>query len=198
MIKRLFDVTCSFVALLILIPLFAIVAVLIKYDSPGPVFYRGVRVGRHGKTFRVFKFRTMRADAEKTGISSTAQDDQRITFVGSIVRKYKIDEIPQFLNILKGEMSFVGPRPQVKWATDLYTEEQKLILSVRPGLADSAFVAIPNEEEILKGSKDPDKEYMKKIHPEKTRLQIEYARNHSFWIDLKIIFKTIVAVMNKL
>lgn len=197
MSKRLFDFVFSFLGLMILAPFFLAIAFAIKITSSGPVFYRGERVGKKGKLFKIFKFRTMRADAETTGVSSTAQDDSRITAVGKFLRRYKIDELPQLINILKGEMSFVGPRPQVKWATDRYTEEEKIILSVRPGITDYASVKFSNEGEILKGSQNPDKDYLEKIHPEKTRLQIEYIRNQSFLVDLKIIVKTIFITVFK-
>lgn len=197
MSKRLFDFVFSFLGLMILAPFFLAIALAIKITSSGPVFYRGERVGKKGKLFKIFKFRTMRANAETTGVSSTAQDDSRITAVGKFLRRYKIDELPQLINILKGEMSFVGPRPQVKWATDRYTEEEKIILSVRPGITDYASVKFSNEGEILKGSQNPDKDYLEKIHPEKTRLQIEYIRNQSFLVDLKIIVKTIFITVFK-
>lgn len=198
MTKRLFDIIFSFFGLIVLSPLFLIVALMIKINSSGPVFYKGERVGRNGKLFKIFKFRTMIKDAEKQGIDSTPLDDSRITKVGRFLRKYYIDEIPQLINILNGEMSFVGPRPQVKWATDLYADEEKIILTVKPGLTDFASLKFPNEGKILKGSKDPDKDYLQKIHPEKTRLQIEYLKNRSFWVDLKIIFKTIFIIISKL
>lgn len=198
MIKRLFDIVFAVLGLLALSPIFLIIALMIKISSLGSVFYRGVRVGKDGKLFKIFKFRTMEKDAEKHGIDSTAANDPRLTKIGRFLREYKIDELPQLINILKGEMSFVGPRPQVKWATDLYSTEERIILTVRPGLTDYASLKFPNEEEILKGSQDPDKDYLQKIHPEKTRLQIEYVKNRSFWIDLKIIFKTIFTIIKKL
>jgi lipopolysaccharide/colanic/teichoic acid biosynthesis glycosyltransferase len=136
----------------------------------------------------------MVVDAEKLGASSTSDDDPRITRIGKFLRKYKLDELPQLINVLKGDMSFVGPRPQVKWAVDLYTEEEKALLNVRPGITDYASLRFPNEGEILKGSKDPDKDYMEKIHPEKMRLGLEYVRNRSFWLDIKLILQTVLAI----
>ena len=195
MIKRLFDIIFSFLGLIIVLPLLGLIAIMIKLDSPGPVFYQGIRVGKNEKLFKIYKFRTMGVKAEEFGISSTAADDVRLTKIGKLLRKYKIDELPQLINILKSEMSFVGPRPQVKWATNLYTKEEKAVLTIRPGLTDYAFIKFPNEAEVLWGSKDPDKDYMEKIHPEKTRLQLEYIRNRSFWIDLKIILKTIFIII---
>jgi len=139
----------------------------------------------------------MVVNAEKVGPSSTSEDDARITKIGRFLRKYKLDELPQLINVLIGDMSVVGPRPQVKWATDLYTEEEKLILTVRPGITDYASILFHNEEEILKGSSDPDQDYLDKIHPTKTRLAMQYVQTHSFVVDMKIIFETITSVLNK-
>ncbi len=191
MIKRLIDIVLSSLALLIVTPLFLVVAILIKLDSPGPVFFRGVRVGRHGKPFRIFKFRTMVGSADKAGPSSTAVDDPRITKIGKVIRRYNLDELPQFINVLEGEMSIVGPRPQVPWAVDLYTDEEKAVLTMRPGITDWATLWIRDEGELLRGSVDPDQDYMEKIWPQKRRLQLEYVRNHSVWVDLKIMLKTL-------
>jgi lipopolysaccharide/colanic/teichoic acid biosynthesis glycosyltransferase len=192
--KRFFDLAVSAVGLLAIGPVLLWFALRIKREDGGPVFYRGERVGLHGETFRIFKFRTMVVDAEKLGASSTSDDDPRITRIGKLLRKYKLDELPQLINVLKGDMSFVGPRPQVKWAVDLYTEEERKLLSIRPGITDYASLKFPNEGEILKGSKDPDKDYMEKIHPEKMRLSLEYVRNRSFWLDIKLIFQTVWAI----
>ena len=139
----------------------------------------------------------MIVNAEASGVSSTSLEDERITKIGKFLRAYKIDELPQLINILKGEMSFVGPRPQVKWATDLYSEKEKTILNVRPGLTDWASIKFHNEGKILSGSNDPDKDYLKKIHPEKTRLQLAYVRNQSFWVDIKIIAKTLWTIVKR-
>lgn len=195
--KRIFDIICSVGGFLLLSPLLIFIACMIKAGDGGPVFYRGVRVGRRGKLFRVFKFRTMVVDAEKMGGPSTADDDPRITKTGKILRKYKLDELPQLINVFKGEMSFVGPRPQVQWAVDLYTEEEMQILNVRPGITDYASLKFSNEGEILCGSEDPDRDYMEKIHPEKMRLSLEYVRRTSFGEDLKIIFGTIWTVFKR-
>lgn len=166
-------------------------AFLIKKEDGGPVFYRGVRVGRYGKLFRIFKFRSMVVNADKIGGSSTPGDDPRITKVGSFLRKYKLDELPQLINVLLGDMSFAGPRPQVQWAVDLYTEKEKRLLAVRPGITDYASIKFRNEAGILKGSTDPDKDYLEKIAPEKLRLGLEYVDNISLLTDIKIIFATI-------
>lgn len=191
MTKRLFDVVVSAVVLVLLAPVFLVVALAIKLDSSGPVFFRGIRVGRHGRSFRIFKFRTMVANAEKVGGSSTAADDPRITRVGRWVRRFNLDELPQFINVLKGEMSIVGPRPQVPWAVELYTEEEREILSVHPGITDWATVWVGDEGDLLRGSRDPDREYLEKIWPEKRRLQLEYVRNHSLWVDFRIMLATL-------
>jgi lipopolysaccharide/colanic/teichoic acid biosynthesis glycosyltransferase len=192
--KRVFDVTLSAVALLLLSPLLLIVTILIKRDG-GPALYKGTRVGKDGNRFKMNKFRTMVMNADKIGGSSTPDDDPRITPIGKFLRKYKLDELPQLLNVLFGEMSLVGPRPQVEWAVDLYTLEQRKVLTVLPGITDYASVRFPNEGEILKGSTDPDKDYMEKIHPEKMRLSLEYVRHRSMLTDLRVIISTLSAIV---
>ena len=171
-------------------PLLIAVAFLVKKEDGGPVFYRGARVGKGGNIFRILKFRTMEVNAEKIGGASTADDDPRITRIGKFLRKYKLDELPQLFNILLGEMSFVGPRPQVVSDVALYTEEERAILSVLPGITDYASIQFHNEGEILKGHPDPDRAYMKLIRPEKIRLQLEYVRTRSFILDMKILAAT--------
>ncbi len=195
MLKRLFDLIAAAAGLIVAFPLMLFISVWIKLDSKGPVFYRGVRVGLNGKPFRIYKFRTMVEDADKTGPSSTSDTDMRITRIGKYLRKYKMDELPQLLNVFKGDMSIVGPRPQVQWAVDLYTPEERAILTVRPGITDYASLRFANEGEILKDSTDPDKDYLVKIHPEKTKLALEYVKNHTLLIDLKLILKTIAKVL---
>jgi lipopolysaccharide/colanic/teichoic acid biosynthesis glycosyltransferase len=193
--KRLFDFLVSLFGLVIFSPLFLIIAILIKLDSEGPVFYLGERIGKNGKPFRIFKFRTMVKNAEELGGPSTSADDPRLTKFGKILRKYKLDELPQLINVLKGEMSLVGPRPEVKIYVDmLKPEEREKILSVKPGMTDLASLWDFHEEEILKGSEDPEKTYLEKIRPEKIRLQLEYVENRSFLLDLKIIFTTILKI----
>jgi lipopolysaccharide/colanic/teichoic acid biosynthesis glycosyltransferase len=192
MLKRIFDFLVSLFGLIIFSPLFLIIAVLIKLDSEGPVFYRGERVGKDGKPFRIFKFRTMVKDAEKLGGPSTSADDPRLTKLGKVLRKYKVDELPQLINVLKGEMSLVGPRPEVPSEVETYNEEtKKIILSVKPGMTDLATLANLHEEEILKGSEDPHQTYRKLIKPRKLKLAVEYVKKRSFWLDLVIILKTI-------
>ena len=192
MAKNVFDAVVSFLGLVVLCPLFLVLALCIKLEDKGPVFYRGVRVGKHGKIFRIFKFRSMVVDAEKIGGHSTPEDDGRITRIGKVLRKYKFDELPQLINILRGEMSFVGPRPEVQHYVNMYTEEEKkVILNVRPGITDWASLWNPDEGLMLAGSPDPEKRYREEIRPVKIKYQLKYAREHSFFTDLKIIFLTI-------
>ena len=196
MSKRLFDIAFSSIGLILLTPLLATIAILIKKEDRGPVLYRGKRVGRHGKFFRICKFRTMVVNAETIGGSSTADDDPRITNIGRNIRKYKLDELPQLANVLVGDMSVIGPRPQVLEDVAMYTEEEKNILSVRPGMTDWASIKYHNEGEILRNSPDPDLAYIEKIRPGKIKLELEYVRNRSFWIDLIILFKTIKTLLS--
>ena len=197
MSKWIFDIIVSFLGLVILSPVFLVILTLIKLEDGGPVFYRGVRLGRLGKPFRMFKFRTMVVHADKIGGPSTADDDPRITKIGRIIRKYKLDEIPQLINVLRGEMSFVGPRPEVQYYVNMFTEEEKAILSVRPGITDWASIWNPDEGALLAGSPDPEKMYMEKIRPEKIRLQLKYVGEHSFLTDLEIIFKTVTRLFKR-
>jgi lipopolysaccharide/colanic/teichoic acid biosynthesis glycosyltransferase len=195
MIKRLFDIIFSFLGLLFLWPLFLVIGFLIKRESPGPIFYRGERIGKNGKPFKIFKFRTMIVDAEKSGVYSTSSDDHRLLKIGNFLKKYQLDELPQLINVLKGDMSLVGPRPEVKKFIDMMTpEERNVILSVKPGMTDLASLWNFHEGEVLKGSKDPDKDYQEKIWPTKKKLQIEYIKKQSFWLDIKIILKTIFKI----
>jgi lipopolysaccharide/colanic/teichoic acid biosynthesis glycosyltransferase len=195
MAKRLFDLLFSAIGLVLTGPLLAICATLIKLDSPGPVLYRAFRVGREGRMFTMYKFRSMVTNADRIGGSSTPDDDPRITRIGRKFRGWKLDELPNLINVFKGDMSFVGPRPQVKWAVDLYTPEQLRVLDVRPGITDYASLHFPNEGEILQGSTDPDQDYMEKIHPEKMRLSLAYLESRSLWVDLGIIFRTVATIV---
>ena len=194
-IKHLFDFLVALTALLVLSPVLVALAIWIKLADPGPIFYAGVRVGRGGVPFRMIKFRTMVVDAEKVGPSSTAGDDLRITRPGRLMRRFKLDEFPQLLNVLRGDMSLVGPRPQVQWAVDLYTPEERELLSVRPGITDFASLRFRNEGEILLGSADPDKDYLEKIAPLKIKLGLHYVRNYSFLTDVKILVATAMSVV---
>lgn len=195
MLKRLFDTIFSTIGLIITFPILLFFALLIKLNSKGPIFYRGKRVGRSGNLFKMYKFRTMVVDAEKLGGPSTADDDPRITKIGRLLRKFKLDELPQLINVLKGEMSFVGPRPEVQHYVDMFTDEEKIILDVRPGITDWASLWNPDEGAILAGSSDPEKAYMEKIRPQKIKLQLKYVREQSFWSDIKIIFLTLKAIV---
>ncbi len=191
MTKRLFDVVSSLVGLLVLSPVMLVIAILMKQSSPGPVLYAGTRIGRFGKKFRLFKFRTMVVNADKIGGPSTADDDPRVTRVGRVLRRYKLDEIPQLINVLKGEMSFVGPRPEVASEVEMYSPEQRRLLEVVPGITDWASMRFHNEGEILKGSVDPHEMYREKIRPEKIRLGLEYVQRRSFWVDMQILTGTV-------
>lgn len=193
--KRLFDIVFALLGLVLTLPLFAVIAFLIKRDSEGPVFYRAPRVGKDGKPFKMLKFRTMVANADKIGGPSTANDDPRITRVGRFLRRYKLDELPQLINVLKGEMSFVGPRPEVQQYVDMYTEEEKAILTVKPGITDWASLWNSDEGAVLAGSPDPEKAYLELIRPTKIKLQLEYVRRRSFLTDLGILLRTVMAVV---
>jgi lipopolysaccharide/colanic/teichoic acid biosynthesis glycosyltransferase len=190
-LKRLFDVIVSLLVLGFALPIFLLIALWIKLDSPGPVFYRGKRVGKVGKPFRIFKFRSMVANADKVGGPSTADDDPRITRSGRTIRRFKLDELPQFINVLLGEMSIVGPRPEVEQYANMFTEEEKSILSVRPGITDWASIWDHSEGELLAGASDPEKVYVEQIRPTKIRLQLQYVREASVWTDARILALTV-------
>lgn len=194
-IKRTIDLVLASIALVLCLPVILAVGVLIKLDSRGPVFYRGTRVGRRGVPFRIFKFRTMIPDAERKGGYSSADDDPRITRIGKFLRKCKLDELPQLINILTGEMSFVGPRPEVQHYVDLFSEQEKEILTVRPGMTDWASLWNSDEGAILAGSADPEKTYFEQIRPEKIRLQLEYVRKRSLATDIRILIQTVAVVV---
>ena len=189
-IKRAFDFLVALIALVVVSPVLLVLAIIIKLTSEGPVFYRGVRIGLHGKPFRIFKFRTMVINAEKLGGSATAEDDPRITAIGRFIRRNKLDEFPQFINVLVGDMSLVGARPEVKKYVDMYTQEEKAILELRPGITDWASIWNSNEAAVLEGSSDPEKTYEELIRPTKLALQLFYTRNHSLFVDVKILFHT--------
>jgi lipopolysaccharide/colanic/teichoic acid biosynthesis glycosyltransferase len=190
--KRLFDIAISLIGLLFLSPLFLIIAILILIDSPGPVFYRGERTGQYGKRFRIFKFRSMVVDAEK-GAGSTAQNDTRVTQIGHFIRRYKIDELPQLINVLIGEMSLVGPRPELPRYTDQYKGDELLILNVRPGITDYSSIRFIQLSDAL-GKEDPDRAYEENILQIKNRLRVQYVRDRNFYIDLRLLIKTITKI----
>ena len=193
--KRLFDVVASGVGLLLLSPLFLLVAIWLKLDSPGPVFYRPVRVGRYNRDFRIFKFRSMRVGADKGSLVTIGGRDPRVTRSGYFIRKFKIDELPQLINVFIGDMSLVGPRPEVRHYVDYWTKEQLRVLDVRPGITDPASIKFRNENELLEKADDPEKYYIEVIMQEKLRLYLEYVENHSFWYDIKLIFQTFAAII---
>ncbi len=193
--KRAMDIVLSACALAILWPLLLLIALAIWIDDPGPVFYRQVRVGRNGKTFRIFKFRSMVMDADKKGLAITVGRDSRITRVGAVLRKTKLDELAQLLNVLFGQMSFVGPRPEVPKYVELYTPYQRQVLLVRPGITDYASIAYRNENDLLAGAPNPEAMYIEQIMPDKIELNMKYLREISPLADIRLILKTIVAVI---
>lgn len=194
MIKRLFDILASGLGLIILSPLFLIVAFCIKIDSVGPVFYKQLRVGKNGKDFHLFKFRSMCKGSDKKGLITVGGRDPRVTRTGYYIRKYKLDELPQLINVFTGKMSLVGPRPEVRKYVDMYTPEQLKVLSVRPGITDLASIRYRNENELLAQAKNPEEYYIHIIMPDKLRINLEYVRHSSFLYDLKLIFKTLVKI----
>lgn len=187
----------SGLGLICLSPLFLVLAVWIKSDSAGPVFYRQVRVGRGNKDFRLFKFRSMRPDSDKLGLITVGGHDPRVTRSGYYIRKYKLDEFPQLINVFVGDMSLVGPRPEVRKYVDLYTPEQLRVLNVRPGITSLASIRYRNENEILAKADDPDKAYVEQIMPDKIAIDLEYAENASLTNDIKLIFKTFGEIIRK-
>lgn len=188
--KRLFDLLASAAGLLVLSPLFLLLALWVKSDSPGPVFYRQTRVGRGNRDFRLFKFRSMRVGADKKGLITVGGRDPRVTRSGYCIRKYKLDELPQLINVFLGDMSLVGPRPEVRKYVELYTPEQMRVLDVRPGITDPASIRYRNENELLAASDDPERFYRETIMQDKLRINLEYVAERSFVYDLKLIFKT--------
>ncbi len=187
----------SGLGLLLVSPIFVVLAIWIKIDSEGPVFYRQVRVGRGNKDFRLFKFRSMRVGADKQGLITIGGRDPRVTRSGYFIRKYKLDELPQLINVFVGDMSLVGPRPEVRKYVDMYTEEQLHVLDVRPGITDAASIAYRNENELLEQAENPDQYYIEVIMPDKLRINLEYVAHHSFWGDIRLIFQTFWAIVAK-
>lgn len=195
--KRLFDIIASGLGLLILGPLFLVVAIWIKCDSKGPVFYRQVRVGRNNKDFRIFKFRSMRLGSDKGSLVTIGGRDPRVTRSGYYIRKFKIDELPQLINVFIGDMSLVGPRPEVRHYVNFWTPEQMRVLDVRPGITDPASIKFRNENELMEKAEDPEKYYIEVIMQEKIRLYLEYVQNASFWYDIKLIFQTFSVIVKE-
>ena len=194
MLKRIFDITLSLFGLIILLPFMLIIAILIKLDSKGPVFFKQIRVTKNGREFKIFKYRTMRVGSDKYSQITVGKDD-RITKIGSFLRKYKLDEIPQLINVLIGDMSLVGPRPEVPKYVAFYTDEQKEILKVRAGITDYASIEFSNENDLLALEEDPEKAYIEKVMPKKIELNKKYILEISILTDIKIILLTIKKIL---
>lgn len=188
--KRLFDIFASGLGLIVLSPLFAVLAVWIKADSKGPVFYRQTRVGRNNRDFRLYKFRSMRVGSDKKGLITVGGHDPRVTRSGYYIRKYKLDEFPQLINVFTGDMSLVGPRPEVRKYVDMYTPEQMRVLTVRPGITSLASIRYRNENDILAAAEDPDRCYIEQVMPDKLAIDLEYVDRASLWNDILLIFST--------
>lgn len=195
--KRLFDIVASGFGLIVLSPLFLVLAIWIKCDSKGPVFYRQVRVGYKNKDFRIFKFRSMRVGADKGSLVTIGGHDPRVTRSGYFIRKFKFDELPQLINVFIGDMSLVGPRPEVRHYVDYWTPEQMHVLDVRPGITDPASIKFRNENELMEKAEDPEKYYIEVIMQEKINLYLEYVEKHSFWYDFGLILKTFKVIVSE-
>lgn len=195
MIKRLFDICFSIFGLTILFPILLVIAVLIKLESKGSIFYRQTRVGKDNHDFKIFKFRTMFVGSDKKGLLTLGDNDSRVTKIGFFLRKYKLDEMPQLINVLQGTMSFVGPRPEVRKYVDYYSKEDLQILQVKPGITDYASIAFRDEAELLKDTDNPEKLYIEDIMPKKIALNKKYIVNPSVFTDIKIILKTFISIV---
>ena len=195
--KRLFDVVASGLGLIILSPLFLILAIWIKLDSPGPVFYRQMRVGRNNNDFRIFKFRSMKVGADKGSLVTIGGHDPRVTRSGYYIRKFKLDELPQLINVFIGDMSLVGPRPEVRHYVNYWTPEQMKVLNVRPGITDPASIKFRNENELMEKADNPEEYYIEVIMQEKINLYLQYVDNHTFWGDICLIFKTFWTILSE-
>ncbi len=195
--KRLFDIIASGLGLLVLSPLFLVLAIWIKLDSKGPVFYRQVRVGKDNKDFRIFKFRSMRVGSDKGSLVTIGGRDPRITRSGYIIRKLKLDELPQLINVFVGDMSLVGPRPEVRHYVNYWTPEQMRVLDVRPGITDPASIKFRNENELMEQAEDPEDYYINVIMQEKLKLYLDYVDHHTFWGDIVLIFKTFWVIITE-
>ena len=197
MLKRFFDISICIISLPFLFPFIIIFAIIIKLSSPGPVFYRGLRTGLHGRTFRILKFRTMIINAEKIGGGTTALNDFRIFKFGKFLRRYKLDEIPQIINVIKGDMSIVGPRPELPQYTNQFKGEELLILSVRPGMTDYSSVKYFSLQEIV-GSKNADQVFEENILQQKNKLRIKYVKEQNFFQDIKLIFQSFICIFRRI
>lgn len=190
MIKRAFDILSSGLGLILLSPLFLILAIWIKLDSKGPVFYKQIRAGRLNKDFTLLKFRSMRIGSDKKGLITIGGRDPRVTKSGYYIRKYKLDELPQLINVFLGDMSLVGPRPEVRHYVEMYNEEQLIVLTIRPGITDMASIRYRNENELLESVDNPEQYYREVIMQDKLRINMEYVEKASFWFDIKLILST--------
>ena len=191
-IKRIFDITASGLGIIILSPVLLVIALMIKKESDGPVFFKQIRVGEKGKNFEILKYRTMVVDAEKLGRQITVGNDNRITKIGGFLRKYKLDELTQLINVFKGDMSLVGPRPEVPRYVEMYNDEQRKVLDVKPGITDLASIRYKDENELLGTAEDPDDMYINTIMPDKLALNLEYINKSNVFFDIYIILKTII------
>lgn len=194
--KKVFDIVFSLVGILVLSPVLVLIGLAVVLDSRGGIFYRQIRVGKNNKDFKLLKFRTMRTGADKQGLLTVGGRDNRITRVGYVLRKYKLDELPQLLNVLIGDMSLVGPRPEVRKYVNMYSDEQLKVLSVKPGITDYASILYSNENEILGSVNNPEEVYVNRIMPDKLTLNLKYIREQGFLTDVKIIFQTIGKILN--
>ncbi len=192
--KRVFDIVFSFLGLLALLPLFILISILIIIDSKGEIFYRQVRVGKNNKDFKILKFRTMRPNSDKSGLLTVGSKDNRVTKIGYFLRKYKLDELPQLINVFIGDMSFVGPRPEVRKYVDMYDQKQVHVLSLRPGITDYASIEYSNENDLLSMSDNPEQTYINEIMPAKLSLNLKYIEEKGIKTDIKLIFKTIAKI----
>lgn len=197
MLKRIFDLFLSTIGLILLSPIFLVMAIWIKTDSKGPVFYKQIRVGKNKREFYLFKFRSMRMGSDKKGLLTIGGKDPRITNSGYFIRKYKLDEFPQLINVLRGEMSIVGPRPEVSKYVAYYNEEQLQVLTVRPGISDWASIYFSNENELLLKAANPEEFYIQEVMPQKLQMNLDYIQKNTLWIDLKIIYLTIKKIIGK-
>ncbi len=194
--KRIFDILFSIIGLALLMPIFLLLALLILLDSKGGIFYKQIRVGKNGKDFLLLKFRSMKTDADKKGLLTVGGNDSRITRIGYYIRKYKLDELPQLINVLKDDMSLVGPRPEVRKYVSLYNSEQQKVLNIKPGITDYASIEFSNENEILGKVSNPEQVYINEIMPAKLQLNLKYIREQSMITDIKIILRTILRIIN--
>ncbi|KAB1071430.1 sugar transferase [Tamlana haliotis] len=197
MIKRCFDFVFALLGLIVLLPFFLIIIILIKFDSPGPIFFIQTRVGKDNKDFNIYKFRTMRAESDSKGLLTLGNHDSRVTNAGYILRRYKIDEFPQLINIIKGDMSFVGPRPELRHYVNYYSEDDMRIFQVRPGITGLASLKYRNEVELLEKADDPEKFFIETIIPDKLRYNKEYIKKQNFFFDVQLIMLTVIKVITK-